>query len=94
MIHITDAAYEGRLCRVEALEGFDRDGSRSIGERSKNVPDPDGLALILAAAGGQVEVVVQKCEDISRTFNSQQGFVPLVHAVHGGTSGLAFFSRE
>ena len=42
MIHITDAAYEGRLCRVEALEDFDRDESRSIGECSQNVPDPDG----------------------------------------------------
>ena len=34
LIHETDAVYEGRLGRVEALVGSDRDGSRSIGERS------------------------------------------------------------
>ena len=34
LIRETDAAYEGNLGRVEALEGFDRDRSISIGERS------------------------------------------------------------
>ena len=50
--------------------GLRGDRSRSIGERSQSVLDR--LVLVLAAAGSQVEVIVEEGEDVLRILDPRQ----------------------
>ena len=82
---VADTADERRFCRVEALEGFDGDGTRGVSQRSQSILN---WFVLVSPSGGQVEVVVQESENVVWILDPWQEFVPLVGTMHGESGGI------